>query len=50
MEACQKRLVNVVLDASGTGKVLLVHHYHTCNDEGSGFDCYAGCFREVALN
>src|SRR5215208_1400879 len=50
--ACQEALSETISRAAGTGKLLLVHHYHTCGDEASGYECYAGCFSsaEVSLN
>ena len=49
-EACRGRAFQVVMEASVKGGVFGIHHYHTCGDEASGFDCYAGCFREEMLN
>jgi hypothetical protein len=49
--ACSKRALQAVLGATEErGGVFGLSHHHVCGDEASGFDCWAGCFREVELN
>jgi hypothetical protein len=50
-EACSEYVFERVIKALDKGGgVYGLRHYHVCGDEGRGFDCWAGCFREAVLN
>ena len=49
-EGCREVLAEFLTDGTNRGKLFFLHHYHTCNDHGSGFECWAGCFKEPVMN
>ena len=41
---CQERGAQDMQAMLERGKLYLLHHYHVCGDEDSGFTCSGGCF------
>ncbi len=46
---CQQRATEETAARLAPGRVYVVHHYHTCGDEGAGFECRGGCFSGLDL-